>query len=269
MPTLSKIVVIALSMFAAPLQAHEFWIDAEDFTVASGEAVTASFRNGENMVGSALSYIPAQSARFDMVVNGKEVEVPTRIGNNPAFNVAGLPDGLLAILHETTDQSVTYTEWEKWVAFTDHKDFAFAQQAHIDRGLSQDTFRENYRRYAKALIAVGDGSGEDRLNGLKTEIVAGLNPYTDDLSGGLPVQVFLDGVPIAEAQFEMFERDAAGQVVVTRHKADDQGRATLPMMPGRRYLIDSVQIEELEPANEGDAGWLTHWAALTFAVPEA
>ncbi|MDB2408054.1 DUF4198 domain-containing protein [Jannaschia sp.] len=260
--------LLVLTIFATPLQAHEFWIDAEDYTVATGAPVTAAFRNGENLVGSALSFIPSRSNRLEMVVDGEVQPIPARLGDNPAIMLQGLPDGLLTLIHETKEQSVTYREWAKWVSFTDHKDFAFAQQAHLDRGLPEEGFREGYLRFAKALVAVGDGAGSDAPRGLRAEIVLGANPYTDDLSNGLPVQVLFDGAPKADAQIEMFARDAGGAVAVTLHTADAEGRATLPVAPGQDYLLDSVTILPVEPETETAPVWLTLWAALTFAVPE-
>lgn len=258
-----------MCIWAAPLQAHEFWIDAEDYTVAPGAPVTASFRNGENFVGGALSYIPGRTARFDMISGDAVSEVPARMGDNPAVALDSASEGLLILVHETTDRIVTYREWARFLRFVEHKAFEGVPDAHRARGLPEDTFRESYRRYAKALIAIGDGAGADRPVGLKTEIVAEANPYTDDLSGGMPVWVLLDGAPKAGAQVEMFDRGPDGEVEVTRHVADETGRVVLPVAPGHDYLLDSVAIEPLEPAADGDPVWKTHWAALTFAVPEA
>lgn len=263
-----KIFAASICILAPQVQAHEFWIDAEDYTVPSGDPVSARFVNGENLAGSALSWIPNRSVRFDMVVEDEVREVPARIGDNPAFSVADLPDGLLTILHETTDRSLIYSEWAKWVKFTDHKALQSAQQGHLDRGLPQELFSESFRRFAKALIAVGDGAGQDADRGLLIEIVAEANPYTADVSGGLPVQVLYRGAPRAEAQIEMFEKDAAGEVAITLHTTDAEGRAVVPVLPGHTYLLDSVAIEPLEPEKVGDPVWQTNWAALTFAVPE-
>lgn len=267
MTVLSKTFAI-MCIFAGPLQAHEFWIQAQDYTVTTPDAVVASFRNGQNFNGSALSWIPNRSARFDMITGGDVRPVPARIGDNPAFGVEGVPEGLLTVVHETSNQSLTYSEWAKWVAFTEHKDFTFVLDEHRARGLPEEGFREAYRRFAKALIAVGDGAGADQARGLRVEFVAGANPYTDDLSDGLPVQILFEGAPKADAQIEMFDRAPDGEVTVTLHRADADGRATLPVQAGHEYLLDSVTILPLEPEEENDPVWYTLWAALTFAVPE-
>lgn len=267
MPTLFN-AVAALCIIAAPLQAHEFWIEAEDYTVPAGGTVVATFRNGEDLAGSALSYIPRRSERFDYVSGGTVSEIPARMGDNPAIVLEGLGDGLVTLIHETAQQTLTYDDWDRWVRFTDHKDFAWGQQEHLDRGLPREGFREGYLRFAKALVAVGSGAGADAARGLRTEIVAEANPYMDDLSGGLPVQVLFEGAPKADAQIEMFARDAGGAVEVTLHRADAEGRAVLPVAPGHDYLLDSVTLLPLDGDGDRAPVWLTLWAALTFAVPE-
>ena len=258
----------ALCILAGGAQAHEFWIEPERYVVPEGAAVTGTFRNGEAFVGSTLSYIPGRSARYDVVVGELITAVPARMGDDPALVLENAPEGLLIVVHETADRRLTYREWAKWERFVVHKAFDGVLEAHRARGLPEEGFREAYRRYAKALVAVGDGAGADRAVGLKTEIVAGANPYVDDVSDGLPVQVLLDGAPKAGAQVEMFEKGPDG-VEVTLHVADGAGRVVLPVRAGFAYLLDSVAIEALEPAVAGDPVWRTHWAALTFAVPGA
>ena len=208
--------------------------------------------------------------------DGAVEPMPARLGDSPAIQMdAPAEEGLLILVHETADMRVTYTEregrsaWERFSGFVEHKDLAGVLEAHDARGLSRDTIVEAYRRFAKALVAVGAGAGSDRDMGLRTEIVAGLNPYTDDLSGGLPVQVLLEGAPKPQAQIEMFERAPDGTVAITIHRADGEGRATLPVKAGHEYLLDSVAMLPLEPAGELDPAWLSLWAALTFAVPGA
>lgn len=273
--TLSKSLSVAMCIMAMPVQAHEFWIEPVDYTVAVGTPVQATFRNGEAFAGSALSYIPNRSARFEMIAGDTVTGVPSRIGDNPAFDVAGIPEGLLTIIQETTDADLTYTPkdgrsgWERFVGFVEHKDLKGVIEAHDARGLSQEKPAEQYRRFAKSLVAVGDGAGADAARDLRVEFVALANPYTDDVSAGMPVQLLFEGAPNPDTQIEMFQKAPDGTVEITLHRTDAEGRATLPVLPGHSYLFDSVMAVPLEPAAEGDPTWYTLWAALTFAVPEA
>ncbi|MEM6406920.1 MAG: DUF4198 domain-containing protein [Pseudomonadota bacterium] len=258
---------IGLGCAMGAAQAHEFWIDPEAYQVQPGDTVTASLRVGEEFSGSSYPYRPSQITRFELVQGDTIQPVEARIGDNPALETSASANGLLVIVHETGDNRVVYSDFAKFERFVAHKAFPDVIEQHEARGISKDRFVESYRRYAKSLLSVGDGAGADRELGLKTEIVALANPYTDGLSE-LPVKVLLDGAPRVNAQVELFEKAPDGSVDVTLYRTDSTGAATLPVKPGHSYLVDAVWAEAL-PNNDADQGpvWKTHWAALTFAVP--
>lgn len=255
---------------AAPATAHEFWISPQTYAVPQGGSITAAFRVGENLKGSSYSYIDRRSARLAFQTGEGTADVPARVGDRPALDAVPAPvrDGLVVIVHETTDSTLTYRDWQKFLNFVDHKDFTGVLERHAARGLPQEGFRETYRRFAKALVAVGDGAGSDAPTGMETEIVALANPYTDDLSGGLAVRVLYQGAPRADAQVELFEK-SGDTVDVTLHRTDAEGVALLPVKAGYEYLVDAVVLRDtgIDDAEAGPV-WHSLWASLTFAVPD-
>ena len=259
---------MALSLLPVLTTAHEFWIDPVDYVVPSKGALVATLRVGETFAGAEQSYLERNFVRFDMQCGGTLEAVPGRAGDRPALNVAAPRDGLCVIIHQTRDYTLTYREWQKFVNFVEHKDFEGVLAEHAARGLPESEFVELYSRYAKSLIAVGDGAGADAEVGLVTEIVAEANPYTDDMTDGLPIRVLYDGAPRADAQVELFARPPEGKVEVTLHRTDAEGRVTLPVQRGYSYLADAVVLRPLEAQAEKDPVWESLWASLTFAVPE-
>lgn len=245
--------------------AHEFWLSPQGFEVDPNEIMRVDIRVGQDFKGPAYGYIPDNFQRFEMVQGDDRRLVEGRIGDRPALQVKAPGAGLWVVVHETSDQFVSYTEAGKFRNFVTHKDLRGTLEAHDARGLPETGFKERYRRFAKSLIAVGDGAGADRAVGLRTEVVALANPYVDDVSGGFDVQVFFEGAPRADVQVELFER--LGETVsVTQHRTDGAGRVTLPVRPGGEYLVDAVKMLPLEGAADG-AVWESLWASLTFAVP--
>ncbi len=123
--------------------------------------------------------------------------------------------------------------------------------------------------------------------GLKIEFVAEANPYTDDLTSGMPLLLLLDGAPRADAQVELFQTAADGTVTITLHRTDAEGRVTVPVLPGMEYrtdaegrvtvpvlpgmeyLVDNVDLRAL-PNDDAAAGpvWHSDWASLTFRTPD-
>ena len=261
--------LIAALLLATPLSAHEYWIEPVDFTVATGEVIEAHLRNGENFKGAAFSYLPQRFRRFDVIFGDNVAPVEGRAGDMPAARLqTGAPGGLVSLVHVSTDSFLTYSEWQKFVNFVTHKDAEWVLEEHAARGLGEENVRERYVRYSKSLIAVGEGAGADAARGLEVEIVALANPYVDDVSGGLPVQVLYQGAPRGGAQIELFDRGPEGEVAVTIHRADAEGRVVLPVAAGHEYLADNVVLRALDPAEADGAVWESLWAALTFAVPE-
>lgn len=247
--------------------AHEFWIDPLAFEIAPGETLEAHLRVGTEFEGSSQAYLPRNFLRFEVLSGDEARAVEGRLGDIPALAMAEMSDGLAIAVHQTTENRLTWSEWARFEGFVDHKDLGDIVAMQAARGLDQIDVREGYSRFAKSLIAVGDGAGQDRRVGLRTEIVALANPYTDDVSGGLPVQVWLDDAVRADVQVELFERAPDGSVTITLHRTDAEGVAVLPVRSGSVYQADSVVLEPVEPVAERDPEWLTFWANLTFAVP--
>ncbi len=252
-------------LYAHPAIAHEFWIEPPEFQVQSGAPLVADLRNGTQFSGRALAYLEKRTARFDLVSGARTIAVTGRMGDIPALQAEAPGEGLLVIIHQTMPSTLTYKKWEKFRAFSEHKDFPDTLARHAARGLPQSNFTEVYTRYAKALIGVGNSIGADMPSGMETEFVALSNPYTDDPRAGFHVELLYQGAPRADAQIEVFDRAPDGVVMITLRRTDANGRAVIPVQPGHTYLLDAVVIRDAPEG--GKPVWETLWAALTFAVP--
>lgn len=261
---------LAMASMSSSVQAHELWLDPLKFQIDGDEQIIADIKVGEKFSGSRQPFIPDNFLRFDISLKDEIVPVSGRLGDRPAANVPVLGDGLNILIYQSTVLDVFYNEWEKFVRFTKHKDFKGATERHIERGLPKDErFREVYSRFAKSLVAVGNGDGQDRAFGLETEIVALENPYTGNISDGLDIQVFYQNEPRIDAQVEIFERspieDAEVNVFTTR--TNSEGIATIYVKAGHIYQLDAVVLREADPVLFDDAAWETLWANLTLAIP--
>lgn len=250
-----------------PGQAHELWIAPERYQVEAGEKLKAQIRVGDQFIGPPNLYLPDSFARFEIVMGAQSYPVKGRLGDLPALQMLAPEEGLAVIVYQSTTSNVHYLKWEKFAKFTRRKGFAEALDEHKVRGLPDKEFLEAYRRFAKSLIAIGHGRGQDREVGLETEIIAEANPYTDDLGGSLPVRVLYQGKPRSGAQIEIFSKDPVGKVALTKTETDAEGRAKIPVQPGHEYLIDAVLIRPLQGKVENrEAVWETLWASLTFSL---
>jgi hypothetical protein len=187
----------------------------------------------------------------------------------PAMAIEPQSEGLLTIVHETSDSLLSYTNWDKFVRFVEHKAFPTTLEDHVARGIPKDEkFVESYRRFAKSLIVVGNAEGNDQEVGLRTEIIALDNPY--QVSGDeIKVKVLLEGEAKPNTQVELFEKPPSGEVVITLHTTNAEGEAILPVKRGHSYLVDAVTMLPLNNDNPSEGPvWVSLWASLTFLVPD-
>jgi uncharacterized GH25 family protein len=266
-----RVFVFILSLLLSlPVFAHEYWIEPKNYAVPANTNVAASLFNGKNFAGSEFAYAPQQFTRFELVSGDTAIPITGRLGDKPALNMPPIGDGLHIAVYQSVLQIITYQDFELFTKFVTHKDLKGTLERHAARGLPQTGFREFYTRFSKALVAVGDGAGQDRSFGLEIELVALKNPYTDDVSVGLPVRSLYQDKPRPDVQIELFEKDPTGKVEVTLHRTNAAGIALLPVKKGYSYLVDNVVLREPVagsiPAEKG-AAWESLWAALTFAVP--
>ena len=268
-----KFLFIAAATVCLPSfgSAHEFWIDSSKYQVENGESIVADLRNGQKFEGVSLPFNQHSFERFDVTVDGVTRDVVGRIGDRPGLNEVAAQNGLHVYAYQSKISHVTYKVFEKFQSFADHKDFKDMQADHTARGLPVENFKEAYTRYAKALIAVGDGNGNDVATGLETELVALQNPYVDDLGGVISVQAFYQGKPRAQTQIELFAKSPDGAVEVSIHQTNDDGIAVLPAVSGVEYLVDAVvlRVPDEAVASQRGAVWETLWASLTYSIPPA
>lgn len=249
---------------------HELWLEPEKYQAETGQIVGINIRNGENFSGITLSYFPNRVDSFYWAQGSNQSDVVARSGDIPAASVAFDTAGLVSFVYQSSKSSLTYTNWEKFKNFIDHKDLHFALADHQSRGLPETGFKEVYFRFSKALVGINTAEGQDKVFGLETEFVALENPYLDDLRDGFSVALLYQGAPRKNAQIEVFERDPSGTVAVFKQTTDDQGHARISVKPGHQYLLDAVVLRQPSDALAQDTGavWESLWAALTFEVPQ-
>lgn len=259
-----------LSTWTSTAMSHELWLEPRAYIIDANQLIEADIRVGQGFKGSPLSFSPNGFERFDIAVKNDLAPITGRLGDVPAVRTEPLSEGLNILVYRPTNAVLTYDEWTKFLAFVDHKNFAHARSEHTNRDLPKTGFKEVYSRYAKSLVAVADGNGSDRVFGLETEIVAFANPYTDNLEGGLPIQVLYQNAPRVDAQVEVFDRAPDGEILVTTVQTDDEGIAKINVQAGHAYMLDAVVLREPSPelSAETEAVWESLWANLTFAIPE-
>ena len=262
--------ILTLGILLAPLssQAHEFWIQPHDYRLESGQPLVADVRVGMDFGGNTMPFLPNTQNEFSITDTTGTRPVDGRLGDNPAVNIATTADGLQILNLFSTSSMLTWTEFQDFDDFVSLHGMDWVLARHAERGLPDTGFKEAYTRFVKSLVAVGDGAGQDHYLGMFFELVAGKNPYTDDMSDGMPISVLYQGVPLPEMQVDLFFRDTNGDLTRQSVETNAQGVALVPNLGAGEYMVNSVHMIIPFEADIERTGvvWHSLWGSLTYAI---
>ncbi|HYG61160.1 MAG TPA: DUF4198 domain-containing protein [Thermoanaerobaculia bacterium] len=262
------VLLLVTALWAAPLLAHDFWIEPASFHPAPGERVAVRLRVGEGFQGEPVPRMSGRIERFVTVGAPGETPLQGVEGMDPAGWATFQSPGLYQVIYDSHHARVELDgpAFEKYLA-EEGLESVIAQRAA--KGQSAARAREVYSRSAKSLLAVGDGaagSGWDRAAGLELELVPEANPYkltplAPDTE--LPVRLLFRGQPLSGALIVAFPKSDPTARVSAR--SDAQGRVRLRLGQPGVWLVKAVHM--IPAAAGADADWESQWASLTFHLP--
>lgn len=257
--------VLAAATGPAPAIAHEFWLEPLQFQLDPGDRLVANTLVGQKLDGEILGYYPDSTVAFDLTHGDVVLPVTGEYEQVPAADVRLLGDGLHVLRFQSVSYQLTYDTLADFAKFVGEWRLDGALEQHAAEGFANEDIREVYFRYAKALIDVGDGAGQDRAFGMPLEWVALNNPYEGPETVELELR-FL-GEPRAGASVKVFRRAPDGEVSVTNGRTGPDGRIRVPAEPGF-FLVNAVHLELASPRMEEilGASWQSLWASTTYAL---
>ena len=246
-----------------PSISHEMWLDTTTFRQAVGDEFQISLKNGQMFEGIELSYFKNRFSEFYYVNDDQKFNIESRMGDTPVAVLSSNSNGLITGIYVSTKSTITYKSMDKFADFATEKGENWAIETHFASKFPETNFREDYYRFSKILIGVGDAKGEDQNMGLKHELIALTNPYITSSSDEFSVQLLFNGQPQKNKKITIFERKIDKTVGVRTAFTDSNGISKFTVTQGNEYLVDNV-ILELNNKPQNDTFWTSYWAALTF-----
>lgn len=258
----------AICGLASGANAHEFWIEPVASRVAVGAPLVARTFIGSEFEGEELGNHPSMQVVFDVTLGDRTQPLGGEDGQVPAIDAPSLGEGLHVLRYQSRDFQLTYESYDDFLKFLAEADRMDVARTHDARGLAREDIREVYFRYAKSLVAVGDGAGSDRFLGMPWELVALTNPYTSAPGAPMRFEVRFKDKPLPDAALHVFIRTKDGTISDLRVRSDADGVATVPSQVKGTYMVNAIRVL---PASERmqrllGASWQSLWASSTYVV---
>jgi hypothetical protein len=257
----SRSALLFAGLIAAPLGAHDLWIEPSSFQPPSGAAVALHLRVGEGFAGEPVPRNPQRIERFAVVApDGAEIPATGEPGADPAGMVLLAAPGLHIAVYRS-NQAFIELEAAKFEAYLREEGLEPVIEERRRRGERAAPGRELYSRSVKSLLAVGGAGGRDSPLGLPLELIVESDARALDQGEALAVRLLFRGRPLPGAQVVAMPRESPEGRVVRR--TDAAGRATFPLPRTGPWLVKAVHVVRLDADPRAD--WESFWASLTFA----
>jgi len=244
---------------AAPLRAHDFWIEPSTFRPAAPAQIRVALRVGQDFRGDPVPRDDRKITRFVAVGPGGEASIPGLPGTDPA-GFARLDRPGLYVLGYRSGRSPIELEAEKFEKYLADEGLEQVSRERARRGETGKPGKEVYSRCAKSLVAAGGGASEgfDRVLGFTLELVPQRLPRVGDL----PVELLYEGKPLSGAL--VVAMNQADPTTKISARSDRNGRVVLKLPRSGVWLVKAVHMIPA-PADAG-ADWESLWASLTFEI---
>jgi hypothetical protein len=168
------------------------------------------------------------------------------------------------MVEATTRPNFLALEAERFNHYLLHDGLAHVLHARMDRGELGEDSREQYSKYVKAIVQVGDEPGDrtDFTVGHKLEIVPLAHPLSVGVGDTLAVEVRFEGEPLSHANL-CWDHPGNGEDFSGQTWTDEQGRTLVPIAKTGPMTLRLIHMTRPRTA---DYEWESFWSSFTFHV---
>lgn len=271
-------VATVLTMVAAPLAGHDFWLIPVAFTLNPGETLDV-YGQTSSAFPRSLSAVTADriaSAQLLDATGPEEIRDLSVIGQSLRLRHRPATPGQKVVAVTIHPRNVR----ESVASFTNYLVVEGAPEAlerlRREGRVPRDSVTRRYAKYAKSLVTVGQGgpAAWDRAAGHPLEFVPA-DPAAPRAGDEWRVQLRFRGQPMPGAKVHagvvrMVSSDEfnslAGSETHVELLTDDEGMLWVPTSRAGLWNLRTLQIVEADAGSGAD--WDTHWATLVFEVTE-
>lgn len=262
-------IMTAAGLLAAPLAAHDFWLQTKGFQFPSPAAAPFVVLVGHGPARERWAGDPARLMFLRATgPDGVKDHRADVLQGNAANGVLRFgPPGTYVVAMQTTPAlsdlpALRYNSYATEEGLTPALDYRTRTRQTEANG------RETYSRRVKALVQVGNAAQPQpqvtRPVGLSLEIVPDRDPYLLKPGEQLPVHVLFEGKPLVGGLVKLTNLDYDTRPV-EMHRSDREGRATFSVPPKGAWLINVIWTKPIKGNPAAD--FETTFSSLTFGYP--
>jgi hypothetical protein len=257
---------LAAMGIAAPLSAHDFWLQTRGFQFPAPAAAPFVVLVGHGTLRERWAGDPTRLVFLRTVgpdgVRDHRGDLGAGTANTGVFK---LPQAGSYVVAMQTKPAMSDLPALRYTSYATEEGLTPALDFRARMGQTNANGRETYSRRLKALVQVGDTAAPQpqvtKPVGLSLEIVPERDPYKLRPDGMLPVQVLFEGRPLAGALVKLTNLDFDTRPV-EMHRTDPAGRTRFTIPNRGAWLVNVIWTKPIKGNPAAD--FETTFSSLTF-----
>ncbi|HMO31988.1 MAG TPA: DUF4198 domain-containing protein [Lacibacter sp.] len=261
---LKRVLLLFLALLLGNADAHEFWLEPQQFIYSRGDVIRIRFRVGEQFTGENWKgnrdRVQQLQLHYADLTDDLSPLLSYRGGDSLQFTV--FEEGTLLVTFQSTNSflELEASAFEAYLQEDGLEDILHFRREH---GETDSAGREFYQRSVKTLLQVGAVKTHTykKKTTLPLDIIALDPPYGLQREDTLRFQVLFRNKVLPGVKMRFWHR-LAGSVTDTSLRTDDNGLVAFPIQPTGEWMLSCVHMIRLE--DDPKAQWQSFWGSLTW-----
>ena len=251
---LLAILIICFFVNSIPINAHELWLEAENYKIKNGE-LAIHIKVGQDLVGESYPFINEETEKLILQSKNANQFLKQDDGNYPAIQHKVDQTGIQYLYYQSHTEYLQYSDLKTFLDFTKEYSLNFNEN-------QTDIPTETYQRFAKIILQNKDDNFFISKPNLEFEIINQNNPFDHN---NIKIQILLDNEPFIERKFIVFQREGVN-FKRAQYQTDKNGFANIDTSEKGLYLISAVILQKNNFLDKlrYKTDYFSKWASLTF-----
>jgi uncharacterized GH25 family protein len=257
--------LLAITFFCLVAQAHEFWLEPQQFFYKVGDKAVIRFMVGENFMGETWDLSRHRVNRLESNHLDKVTDYKAAVKEGEKGNVE-IPlteEGTHMIVMQSNSAFIQL-DAKEFNKYLKEDGLDYIAEMRRKSNTQNDSSKEFYSRHTKLLIQAGtklDNTYAKEM-GLPIEIIPEKNPYSLKKGDVNHYKVLWQGKPVFGALVKVWNK-YNNTTAIQNIYTEKNGTIQVPVSNSGAWMISVVKMV---PSAEKGADWQSYWSSLVFGV---
>ncbi len=256
--------LILVCLFTAPLLAHEFWLQPQQFLFSAGDEINIRFQVGEKFAGNNWkgSYQKVKDIRLYYVDVTDDLSGALTDDEGDSLQFSMFEEGTAMITFNSINSSIQLNAKE-FNAYLEEDGLNGAIEYRKNHNETDSSANELYQRSVKTIVQVGSKKTDvfKAQTNLPLDLIPQSNPYTIGNNQTMNMKVLFMGKPLANVKMKTWQR-IAGNISDSSYITNEKGEFSFPVNTAGEWMVSCVHMIRLD--NNSDAQWQSYWGSVTW-----